>query len=124
MCVLLLRRCVLYTFFFFNDTATTEIYTLSLHDALPISRPSPSPQTSETASCTAAVPSAAVRSSPNRKSAGAAPATTAPEQSTDAPHPHTASQIAATSLSECRPPSPGSAATDDRSARASPAIHN
>src|SRR2546426_11576631 len=27
----------LYIFFFFNDTATTEIYTLSLHDALPIS---------------------------------------------------------------------------------------
>src|SRR5437899_6267148 len=27
---------VLYRFFFFNDTATTEIYTLSLHDALPI----------------------------------------------------------------------------------------
>src|SRR6266850_8555840 len=27
-------------FFFFNDTATTEIYTLSLHDALPISRTS------------------------------------------------------------------------------------
>src|SRR2546422_11725515 len=27
-------------FFFFNDTATTEIYTLSLHDALPISLPS------------------------------------------------------------------------------------
>src|SRR3712207_7558754 len=26
-------------FFFFNDTATTEIYTLSLHDALPICRP-------------------------------------------------------------------------------------
>src|SRR6266702_2777475 len=26
--------------FFFNDTATTEIYTLSLHDALPISRTS------------------------------------------------------------------------------------
>src|SRR3712207_8880604 len=26
-------------FFFFNDTATTEIYTLSLHDALPISEP-------------------------------------------------------------------------------------
>src|SRR3712207_7840019 len=26
-------------FFFFNDTATTEIYTLSLHDALPISNP-------------------------------------------------------------------------------------
>src|SRR5215467_10879589 len=27
--------------FFFNDTATTEIYTLSLHDALPISPPHP-----------------------------------------------------------------------------------
>src|ERR1022692_4730350 len=27
------------TFFFFNDTATTEIYTLSLHDALPIYKP-------------------------------------------------------------------------------------
>src|SRR6478672_13634284 len=30
-------------FFFFNDTATTEIYTLSLHDALPIPRPAPVP---------------------------------------------------------------------------------
>src|SRR6266446_10109311 len=29
-------------FFFFNDTATTEIYTLSLHDALPIWMRSPS----------------------------------------------------------------------------------
>src|SRR5256884_9252864 len=29
--------CLLLFFFFFNDTATTEIYTLSLHDALPIS---------------------------------------------------------------------------------------
>src|SRR5256885_3758904 len=28
-----------FAFFFFNDTATTEIYTLSLHDALPISLP-------------------------------------------------------------------------------------
>src|SRR3712207_8934959 len=27
---------IYFTFFFFNDTATTEIYTLSLHDALPI----------------------------------------------------------------------------------------
>src|SRR3712207_8105901 len=35
MCLLLLLFC----FFFFNDTATTEIYTLSLHDALPISLP-------------------------------------------------------------------------------------
>src|SRR5258708_25250991 len=29
---------LVFFFFFFNDTATTEIYTLSLHDALPISR--------------------------------------------------------------------------------------
>src|SRR5438552_16334731 len=29
--------CLFFSFFFFNDTATTEIYTLSLHDALPIS---------------------------------------------------------------------------------------
>src|SRR5579864_9852422 len=29
---------IFYLFFFFNDTATTEIYTLSLHDALPISK--------------------------------------------------------------------------------------
>src|SRR5260370_24729722 len=31
------RAHPVYVFFFFNDTATTEIYTLSLHDALPIS---------------------------------------------------------------------------------------
>src|SRR3989442_10010312 len=29
-------RAIIFDFFFFNDTATTEIYTLSLHDALPI----------------------------------------------------------------------------------------
>src|SRR6266496_6702214 len=36
-----LSRCfvlLFFFFFFFNDTATTEIYTLSLHDALPIYR--------------------------------------------------------------------------------------
>src|SRR3712207_8515817 len=32
-----MRRLHYLIFFFFNDTATTEIYTLSLHDALPIS---------------------------------------------------------------------------------------
>src|SRR6201987_6416293 len=36
-------------FFFFNDTATTEIYTLSLHDALPILAWTPSHDTTETA---------------------------------------------------------------------------
>src|SRR5437667_7448541 len=34
--VLLALFSSLFSFFFFNDTATTEIYTLSLHDALPI----------------------------------------------------------------------------------------
>src|SRR2546422_5472777 len=35
--VLSLVLILIFYFFFFNDTATTEIYTLSLHDALPIS---------------------------------------------------------------------------------------
>src|SRR5438046_9991192 len=37
LCVGLLSLALLQLLFFFNDTATTEIYTLSLHDALPIS---------------------------------------------------------------------------------------
>src|SRR6476660_10161342 len=32
----MIYRPLVFLFFFFNDTATTEIYTLSLHDALPI----------------------------------------------------------------------------------------
>src|SRR6266498_2078415 len=39
-------------FFFFNDTATTEIYTLSLHDALPISAGPAAKYVSRTASVT------------------------------------------------------------------------
>src|SRR3712207_411690 len=39
--LMLTRLTSLYVFFFFNDTATTEIYTLSLHDALPISHSRP-----------------------------------------------------------------------------------
>src|SRR5260370_1439793 len=38
---LLFASLLAHFFFFFNDTATTEIYTLSLHDALPISRQCP-----------------------------------------------------------------------------------
>src|SRR2546425_4668883 len=38
LCHYMMHRHVLLSFFFFNDTATTEIYTLSLHDALPISQ--------------------------------------------------------------------------------------
>src|SRR5258707_9820960 len=47
-------------FFFFNDTATTEIYTLSLHDALPISLLADSPSQ----------PQEALLSDPNRTIAG------------------------------------------------------
>ena len=36
LCVEAAHRDVVCVFFFFNDAATTEIYTLSLHDALPI----------------------------------------------------------------------------------------
>ena len=36
LCMKSAHACVMFFFFFFNDTATTEIYTLSLHDALPI----------------------------------------------------------------------------------------
>src|SRR2546427_10297840 len=38
VCTIVFFHPTLSLFFFFNDTATTEIYTLSLHDALPILR--------------------------------------------------------------------------------------
>src|SRR2546430_3590783 len=38
LCSTIAMSLTRFVFFFFNDTATTEIYTLSLHDALPISR--------------------------------------------------------------------------------------
>src|SRR6266540_6610130 len=41
LCFLFVLSLCLICFFFFNDTATTEIYTLSLHDALPISHAGP-----------------------------------------------------------------------------------
>src|SRR3989449_7165380 len=44
-------------FFFFNDTATTEIYTLSLHDALPIS----SARASSSSLATSVAPTSAAR---------------------------------------------------------------
>src|SRR3989449_8516437 len=43
---------ICFSFFFFNDTATTEIYTLSLHDALPISIEVTTPVGSTTAKFT------------------------------------------------------------------------
>src|SRR3712207_8629623 len=70
-------------FFFFNDTATTEIYTLSLHDALPIwagggatpgrrsrtsrSRRSPSPRAGSPSTDPSTTPSAARRPTPPRR---------------------------------------------------------
>src|SRR3712207_8503742 len=46
---------MVYSLFFFNDTATTEIYTLSLHDALPISTrrstPGGRPRAAASSSC-------------------------------------------------------------------------
>src|SRR6266540_3690540 len=49
---LMVEICYFFYFFFFNDTATTEIYTLSLHDALPISPWTPSMPSSIPASVT------------------------------------------------------------------------
>ena len=43
---------MLFFFFFFNDTATNEIYTLSLHDALPICNYFQQGSISTTAACT------------------------------------------------------------------------
>src|SRR5256885_16484942 len=47
-----------FSFFFFNDTATTEIYTLSLHDALPISGAARANQRSRGHPCAASPPAA------------------------------------------------------------------
>src|SRR3712207_9011849 len=63
-----------YFFFFFNDTATTEIYTLSLHDALPIcaasrGRPSCSTPTTSSRSCARAAGTPASRRSSETGSA-------------------------------------------------------
>src|SRR5579875_3501320 len=45
-----------YPFFFFNDTPTTEIYTLSLHDALPICSADPSARSRPSRHCRRARP--------------------------------------------------------------------
>src|SRR5258707_6561246 len=51
-------------FFFFNDTATTEIYTLSLHDALPISKAqATSVRRVRSGNCLMSVPSSAMERS-------------------------------------------------------------
>src|SRR2546429_9607294 len=56
-------------FFFFNDTATTEIYTLSLHDALPISIwTMTAPPTSSSATTTGLCAYFSIRLAADRKS--------------------------------------------------------
>src|SRR3989441_3913154 len=53
-------------FFFFNDTATTEIYTLSLHDALPICLCPATPRRTRNGSGRSTRAAARVRASPPR----------------------------------------------------------
>src|SRR3712207_8265430 len=65
---------ILLSFFFFNDTATTEIYTLSLHDALPISSICASVSTSDGASRTTSGATALVRKPAPRSCASTAAA--------------------------------------------------
>src|SRR2546422_7310160 len=55
-------------FFFFNDTATTEIYTLSLHDALPILLPASRETTRRTPPLESGAPPAVVAAGANRHS--------------------------------------------------------
>src|SRR5256885_15937654 len=75
MCFFAFSICFLvlsiFFFFFFNDTATTEIYTLSLHDALPICGgrlPWPSSGRCCWAGASAPGCTACMRRSPDRKS--------------------------------------------------------
>src|SRR6266705_6666711 len=65
------RLVIRFVFFFFNDTATTEIYTLSLHDALPIPPPGATPSGRLTGSPDG---SARTRSGRPRSSTGIRPA--------------------------------------------------
>src|SRR2546422_6755820 len=58
----------LFFFFFFNDTATTEIYTLSLHDALPILPPRPAPAALLPPSSAPAAPARRRRAAPRSRS--------------------------------------------------------
>src|SRR5258707_15879880 len=66
----------MFSFFFFNDTATTEIYTLSLHDALPIYR------LRRLGSRPAGGPRPVGRGRPGRRRRGSRPATPRSEEHT------------------------------------------
>src|SRR3712207_9503196 len=75
-------RSFLCFFFFFNDTATTEIYTLSLHDALPISRATASTATSATTTSSAAAATTRCAAPQAPTTCSAAKATTRSEEHT------------------------------------------
>src|SRR2546421_9814721 len=62
---------LIFFFFFFNDTATTEIYTLSLHDALPISRDRS--DGNRTRPCSRPVPCPGTRSSGSARAGARSP---------------------------------------------------
>src|ERR1043166_3273089 len=68
----ILHQCLLFLvcifFFFFHDTAPTEIYTLSLHDALPICRASSPPLRNSRVARSSSTASAASFSRTDRKS--------------------------------------------------------
>src|SRR3712207_6871056 len=68
MWLLACMKNVLMIFFFFNDTATTEIYTLSLHDALPIWLRNSRPSSDRAANTTTTLSARRTRRARDRKS--------------------------------------------------------
>src|SRR5256886_6905593 len=76
------------SFFFFNDTATTEIYTLSLHDALPISsrRPPAAPGSLRSPDSASCLRGSRARRHPLRSAAWGSPAPPPPGRSRSEEH--------------------------------------
>src|SRR3712207_7388241 len=73
---------MLFVFFFFNDTATTEIYTLSLHDALPICAAATEPTRTTTVSTAQPLTS---RCTSNSHGGSGVPSSTSPIRSRPIP---------------------------------------
>src|SRR2546427_9795787 len=110
---------ILFIFFFFNDTATTEIYTLSLHDALPISIPGYTPAPSARS---AAAPEPPVPTDRYRRSAEQHGGWAAASARTGAAARHTSATAAAPTTrwhrSAARPPCPTAPRAPGRTAPA------
>src|SRR5215472_9950920 len=110
MCFLsfLLHLFCFFFFFFFNDTATTEIYTLSLHDALPICGGSDRRYSCQSPAA-GRWPSRATPAGASPRSAGGAPAAV-PGVGGPIPGPSTEAGGVAPARPPCRrvaPPAPG-----------------